>query len=119
MEEIFTLLKGYIDTELICTYIAYGKEKQIEARLKDVIDYKAIVIGNMTIPFIGSSVAIKKIETKIHENLYENNDIDISYNNDTPEELDARKVKLFGEDYLEKYHRYLYNKYTVKYKNVK
>ena len=119
IEEIFKVLKENIGNTLKCTYISGNSEKVVEAELKDVIDYKAIIIGHITLPFLGLSVAIKRIETINNEVLFNNNSIENEYINETPEELDERKKKLFGDDYLEKYHNYIYNKYTTRKKSSK
>ena len=114
MDEIFNILRTYIGKEMICTYYHNNEEHIEPGELKDVIDYKAIIIGKKTLPFLGLGIAIKKIETPINQVVFENNNVDINYKNESPEELEEKKIKLFGEDYFEKYKKALLNKYIRK-----
>ena len=114
MDEIFNILRTYIGKEMICTYYHNNEEHIEQGELKDIIDYKAIIIGKKTLPFLGLGIAIKRIETPINQVVFENNNVDINYKNESPEELEEKKIKLFGEDYFEKYKKPLLNKYIRK-----
>ena len=81
MDEIFNILRTYIGKEMICTYYHNNEEHIEPGELKDVIDYKAIIIGKKTLPFLGLGIAIKKIETPINQVVFENNNVEAFFNN--------------------------------------
>ena len=119
IEDTFNRLNNYIGQEVTCEYYFGDTKNRMTAELKEVINYKAIRIKHSYIPFIGPSVGIKLIRSLDGKLLYNNPYLKEEKFALTTDELEAMKIKVFGEDYKEKLKNYHIKRMTLVPKNVK
>lgn len=114
MEELFEKLSTYKGQELKCKYLSGKSIIPLDGILKDVDYYKGITLGAVILPFIAMASGIIEIRTLDDEILYLNENMTVENHCKTPEELEAKKKELFGDDYEEKKKAYSLKKHTVK-----